>query len=479
MTISRKLLLLLTVSVGLVMFIASLLSLRQYEIALQTALREDLHAHAVTLQIALEEDYANSRTAEAQRLIDRLRENTEIYSVLLFDENQNLIAQSQPLANVILRNPPELPEVLRQNKQSDAIRNINGEKFASVILPMQTNGKVIGAVELVKPLSLIETDIFYARFYWLLTTLLLWLVIGLIVFYVLKRNLSVPINALLKASEAVGKGDFAQKVEITSRRDELGILAAQFNQMAESLDEQNRAAREETENRLRLERELRHNEQLVLVGRLAAGVAHELGAPLNVIDARAEQIQTKPDITPEKCARNLEIIRSNVARITHLIRQLLNLARPFNLNLTEVNLRESIESALEQIEQNAEASKISIDFSDGEDFILIADPNYLLQVWLNIFVNALQEMPDGGSLSIRTFISENKFVVTEIKDTGNGIPDENFVYLFDPFFTTKDIGKGTGLGLPIANRIVEEHGGKIKAGNNENGGALFAVYLPI
>ncbi len=479
MTISRKLLLLLTVSVGLVMFLASLLSLRQYEFALQTALREDLHAHAVTLRIALEEDYANSRSVEAQRLIDRLRNNTEIYSVLLFDENQNLVAQSQPLTNVNLRNPPELSEVFQQKKQSDAIRSIGGEKFASVILPMQMNGKVIGAVELVKPLSLIETDIFYARFYWILTTLLLWLVIGIIVFYVLKRNLSAPINSLLRAAEAVGKGDFAQKVTISSRRDELGQLAAQFNQMAESLDEQNRSAREETENRLRLERKLRHNEQLVIVGRLAAGVAHELGAPLNVIDARAEQIQTRPDIAPEKQTRNLEIIRSNVARITHLVRQLLNLARPFNLNLTKVNLRKSIETALEQIEQNVEVSNISIDFSPAEDFTLTADPNYLQQVWLNIFVNALQEMPAGGSLSIRTFMSDDLFIVTEINDTGKGIADENFVYLFDPFFTTKDIGKGTGLGLPIASRIVEEHGGKINAGNNKNGGASFAVYLPI
>lgn len=461
------------------MFIASLLSLRQYEIALQTALRDDLHAHAVTLQIALEEDYSNSRAAEAQKLIDRLRKNTEIYSVLLFDENQNLLAQSKPLTDVSLRYPPELTKVLEEKIQSDSVRMIDGEKFASIILPMQMNGNVIGAVELVKPLSLIENDIFYARFYWILTTILLWLVIGIIVFFVLKRNLSAPINALLKATEAVGKGDFAHQVESSSRSDELGQLAAQFNKMAENLDNQNRAAREETENRLRLERELRHNEQLVLVGRLAAGVAHELGAPLNVIDARAEQIQNKPDIAPEKQQRNLEIIRSNVARITHLVRQLLNLARPFNLNLTKVNLRESLETALEQIEQTAEASKISIDFSVSEELNLKADPNYLQQVWLNIFINALQEMDEGGHLSIKSFADENLFTVTEISDTGKGIPDEHFVYLFDPFFTTKDIGKGTGLGLPIANRIIEEHGGKIKAKNHKDGGAIFAVYLPL
>lgn len=478
MSIGRKLLLLLTISVGLVMFIASLLSLRQYELALQNALRDDLHAHAVTLKIALEEDFTNARIDEAQRLIDRLRDNTEIYSVVLFDENQNLLAQSKPLTDVNLRYPPELTKVLTQKAQSDSVRVIDGKKFASIILPMQMDGEVIGAVELVQPLSLVEEDIFYARFYWILTTILLWVVIGIIVFFVLKRNLSEPINALLKATEAVGKGDFAHQVEISSRQDEIGKLASQFNQMADNLNEQNRAAREETENRLRLEREVRHNEQLVLVGRLAAGVAHELGAPLNVIDARAEQIQNKSDISLEKKAKNLEIIRSNVARITHLVRQLLNLARPFNLNLTKVNLRESLETALEQVEQNAEASHIKMELAIEPDIYLKADPNYLQQVWLNIFINALQEMNEGGTLSVKTYLDENQFSVTEIADTGKGIPEEHFVYLFDPFFTTKDIGKGTGLGLPIANRIIEEHGGKIKAKNHEKGGAVFAVHLP-
>ncbi len=478
MRISTKLLILLIISVGLVMLIAGLLSLKQYEIALEHATRDELHAHAVTLQIALEEDYAAERVSEAQKLIDRLRENTEIYAVLLFDEKENLLNESQPLTEETLRRPPELREVLSQNRQSYTVRVIDGKRFASIVLPMRIDGKTVGAVELVKSLDGIENEILFARLYWVLTLVLLLAVIFAIVYFVLRRNLSVPINSLLKATEAVGKGDFAHQVAAASRRDEIGRLAAQFNQMAENLNEQNRAAREETENRLRLERELRHNEQLVLVGRLAAGVAHELGAPLNVIDARAEQIQNRADITPEKKQRNLEIIRSNVARITHLVRQLLNLARPFNLNIARVNLSASLKIALEQIEENAEASKIEVEFSAADNLHVKADPNYLQQVWLNIFINALQEMPDGGSLLLRAFTDED-FAVVEISDTGKGIPDEHFVYLFDPFFTTKDIGKGTGLGLPIANRIIEEHGGKIKARNHETGGAIFAVYLPL
>lgn len=465
---------------------AGLLSLRQYEISLENALRNDLQAHAVTLRIALEEeledDFARGNLEDTQNLIDRLRANTEIYAVLLFDKNENLIAQSAPLKEESLRNPPELREVLQTNRSTNIVRYADQKKFASTISPVQINGETIGVVELVKPLSLIATDIFYARLYWLLTIFILLAVIFIVVFFVLRRNLSSPINSLLSAVEAVEKGDFEHQVEVASRRDEIGELAVQFNKMADSLNKQRKAIREEAESRLILERELRHTEQLASVGRLAAGVAHELGAPLNVIDARAEQILNKPDISPEKHTRNLQIIRSNVARIAHLVRQLLNLARPFNLALAKVNLTKSLARTIENIETNAQNAGIEIDFSVTEDLWIRADNEYLQQVWTNILTNSLQEMEKGGKIIIRVFptvCDKSPFARTEIYDTGGGIPEEHFVCLFDPFFTTKDIGKGTGLGLPIAKRIIEEHGGKIKAENKPSAGALFKIYLPI
>lgn len=462
------------------------MSLRQYEISLENALRDDLQAHAITLRIALEEeledDFAAGHLEDTQKLIDRLRANTEIYAVLLFDRNENLIAQSTPLTDESLRHPPELKDVLRTSLSKNIVRYVDKKKFASTIVPVKIKEETIGAVELVKPLSLIAADIFYARLYWLLTIFLLLAVIFIIVFFVLRRNLSEPINLLLSAAEAVGRGDFEHQIKITARQDEIGRLAVQFNRMADNLSKQSRAAQEEAENRLKLERELRHNEQLAVVGRLAAGVAHELGAPLNVIDARAEQILNKPEITPEKHRRNLEIIRSNVARITHLVRQLLNLARPFNLNLTEVNLTKSLARTVENIETNAQKANVEIEFSAPEDLFVKADGEYLQQVWTNILTNSVQEMNDGGKIVITilpTVCDDAPFARVEIFDTGKGIPDEHFVYLFDPFFTTKDIGKGTGLGLPIAKRIIEEHGGKIKAENQPSAGALFKIYLPI
>lgn len=477
MSINTKLVLLLTVTVGAVMFLASFLSLRQREAALEGAMRDELRAHAVTLSIALEEDYASGRAADARRLADRLRENSKIYAVLMFDERGEIVSISQPAADESLQHPPELAQVLQSGEAVEFVRKTGSEKFASVILPLKLDTGKIGAIELVKPLALVENDIFRSRLNWFSTTLLLLAVIFLVVYIVTRQNISRPISSLLDGAEALGTGDFDYRVPVPKSRDELARLALEFNRMAENLREQKAQTERETENRLQLEKELRHNERLASVGQLAAGVAHELGAPLNVIDARAEQLLTKRDAPEEKRERNLTIIRQQTERISKIVRQLLNLARPFDFRQARIDLSELLKTTLEQFEQNAVNADVRIEFRGAQQSEVSADRDYLAQVFVNIAQNAVQAMPAGGKLTVETAENENEAVV-KFSDNGAGIATENLEKIFDPFFTTKDIGQGTGLGLAVSRRIVEEHGGRLEAGNNEDGGATFTIYLP-
>ncbi len=478
MSINTKLVLLLTVAVGAVMLVGSFLSLRQREAALESALRDELRAHAVTLQIALEENYQNGRIAEAQALIDRLRENSRIYGVLLFDENGDLRSSSQFETATDFRQPPELAEVLRTGEPIEFIRTIENRKFLSIILPLGSRAVKLGAVEIVKPLALIENDIAGARLRWLATTLLLLAAIFLVVYIVLLRNLSRPISALLLGAKTVGQGNLSHRVEVGKTGDELAQLASEFNRMADNLAEQRRAAETEAENRLNLEKELRHSERLASVGRLAAGIAHELGAPLNVIDARAEQLIENADAGREKQIKNLTIIRLQTARITHIVRQLLNLARPYNLRFEEIEIAELIKSALEAFAPN---EALKIEFAAENNLSISGDEDFLAQVFSNIFQNAAQAMNGKGTLNIEINETERggvKFFAVKISDTGTGIAPDHLDKIFDPFYTTKDIGEGTGLGLAVSRRIVEEHGGTIEAVNLPAGGASFTVYLP-
>lgn len=478
MSINTKLVLLLTLAVGIVMLAASFLSLRQREAALEAALGDELRAHAVTLQIALEENYQNGRLDAAQKLIERLRENSRVYGVLVFDERGELRSFTQSETTENFRRPPELAQVLRAGEPVEFVRAIENRKFLSIILPLQLSAEKRGAVEIVKPLALIENDISRARINWLSTTLLLLATVLLVVYVVLRRNLSRPILALLVGARAVGRGDLAHRVAVPAAGDELSQLAAEFNRMADNLAEQRKAAETEAENRLNLEKELRHSERLASIGRLAAGIAHELGAPLNVIDARAEQLIEKPDAPREKQIKNLTIIRTQSARITNIVRQLLNLARPYNLRFKKVETADLVKSALEAF---AADEAVKIEFSAEDNLTVSGDEDFLRQVFVNIFRNAVQAMSAAGTLKIDIGSARRdgkNYAAVAVSDTGKGIALENLEKIFDPFYTTKDIGEGTGLGLAVSRRIVEEHGGVIEAKNNAGGGATFTVLLP-
>jgi two-component system, NtrC family, sensor kinase len=483
MKLSARLILLLTLSVSVVMVVASLITLRQREAALREAARDEARVHALTLKIALEEDYLTGRSLDAQRLINRLRENTGIYSMVLFDAAGEIVAISNTLAPEEFKYLNEAREVMASGKGIEIARTISGEDYFSMILPLQVKDRRIGAIEIVQSISFVKADIARARYHIMITALLLFITILLVVTVVTRYNLARPIHELLDGAVAVGRGDLNYRVRVRSSGSELASLAREFNRMADRLAEQRRAALREAEERLALERKLRHNEQLAAVGRLAAGVAHEMGAPLQVIDGRAKQLLHHADAPTETRQRNLTIIRNQAERIARIVRQLLNLTRPHTIRFRNIELTPLVEETMELIETQAESAGVEIEIRRDNDAIIEADPELIQQVLLNICRNGIQAMPQGGSLSIECLkdAAEKKgriFAALRVSDTGVGIAPESLPNIFDPFFTTKEVGQGTGLGLPISIRIVEDHDGWIEAENGVERGAVFTVYLP-
>jgi signal transduction histidine kinase len=482
MKLSARLILLLTLSVSVVMVVASLITLRQRELALLDAARDEARVHAVTLKIALEEDYLTGRSLDAQRLINRLRENTGVYSAALFDAEGEIIAISNTLAPEEFRYKNEARQVIESGKGVEIMRSISGADYFSMVLPLQVQGRQVGAIEIVQSISFVKADIARARYYVLITASLLFVTILLVVAAVTRYSLARPIHELLDGAVALGRGDLNYRVQVRSSAGELASLAREFNRMADSLAEQRLTAQREVEERLALERKLRHSEQLAAVGRLAAGVAHEMGAPLQVIDGRAKQLLHHADATTETRQRNLIIIRNQAERIARIVRQLLNLSRPYKLHFRNVRLAPLVEETAELIETQAESAGVEIDVR-CDDAMIEADPELIQQVLLNVFRNGIQAMPQGGLLRVECMKDAagkngRSFVALRVSDTGIGIEPENFPRLFDPFFTTKEVGQGTGLGLPISIRIVEEHEGWIEAANGPGAGAVFTIYLP-
>jgi two-component system, NtrC family, sensor kinase len=481
MRTGTKLILFLTVAVGIVMTLGGYYILRQREAILETAMRNELRAHAATLKIALEDAYRSGRTGDVQRLINRLSEDPKVYSVTLFDETGLSVMSSNPLAADEVRNPPQAQQVIATSQTAEIDSN---EGLVSLIVPIRIGESRRGAFEITQPRSFIRSDFARARRDIAFVTLALFAAIVLVVLAVMRRSLLKPINELLGGAAAIGHGDLKYRVLVPEGEGELAQLAREFNRMADNLEEQMRAASREAEGRLALERELRHKERLASVGRLAAGIAHEMGAPLNVIKGRVEILQQRPGLPQEKRDRNLDIINAQADGIARIVRQLLTLARPFNQRREVIDLAQLISGVRELIEPEAAKAEIRIEVASDEQGALIdGDWDLLHQVLLNICLNGLQAMEEGGKLRIELLNEESirndcRFVALRISDTGPGISPANLNHIFDPFFTTKDVGQGSGLGLAVSHRIIEEHSGWIEVANQQTGGAVFTVYLP-
>jgi signal transduction histidine kinase len=234
--------------------------------------------------------------------------------------------------------------------------------------------------------------------------------------------------------------------------------------------------------------QLRHTDRLTTIGQLAAGVAHELGTPLAVIAGRAEMI-VSGEATGERGTASAQVIVEQAAQMTAMIRQLLDFSRHRAPRFGLTSARAVVVRTLDTLAVVARGRRITIASDLGDDPLLIsADEHQIQQALVNLLVNAMQAMPEGGRIDVTTgerrthppgeHGGEGDFVAITVADHGPGIPAEHLPHLFEPFFTTKEPGEGTGLGLSVAHGIVRDHGGWIDVESKVGQGSRFIVWLP-
>lgn len=280
-----------------------------------------------------------------------------------------------------------------------------------------------------------------------------------------------PMRALLDKVERIGQGDLSGPLSLP-QRDELGTLGHAIDMMCQRLEDLQSRNERESRAKLTALEQLRHADRLGTVGVLAAGLAHELGTPLNVVAARAKMI-VRHQSEGEDAVSDAGIIVEQTERMTAIIRQLLDFARRRKPHRAVHSLTELCGRTLEILETLARKSDVRLELAEGEDVRAFVDAGQLEQVVTNLVVNAIQAQPDGGV--VRVSVSSGSIVV---EDEGEGMTDSVREHLFEPFFTTKEVGRGTGLGLSVAYGIVREHGGQISVEEAPGGGSRFTVELP-
>jgi signal transduction histidine kinase len=247
-----------------------------------------------------------------------------------------------------------------------------------------------------------------------------------------------------------------------------------YKQLQNKIDEL-----ENTLNRLnQAQAQLIHSEKLASVGRLAAGIVHEICNPLNVISGHAQMLLMDVD-KDTAFAKSLRIIDDYVSRTSRIANNLLKFARPSQPQVSALEVNQVIEEILSFLENRIFLKNIKIvkHLTPSLPHIF-GDSQQLQQIFLNMILNAEQAMPEGGNLIISTKLTPEKdFVEISFKDTGCGIPKQNIDKIFDPFFTTKE--GGTGLGLSVSYGIIKVHKGTIDVESKEGEGSTFTIKLPV
>jgi len=276
-----------------------------------------------------------------------------------------------------------------------------------------------------------------------------------------------PIRRLVGALDSVRLGTL-EAVPLPERSDELGDLHNSYRMMIDRLAKE-KADREKTHDLLA------RTERLAMVGTLAAGIAHEINSPLT--GAMHSVSALKSGSVPEgKRERYLQVLADGLDRIRRAVSQLLDYSTAHAMNYTECDLSRLVANTLEFLEYRIKEHRIEVE-NRLPSLPLLGDAHQLEQVLVNLVVNAVGAMPPGGRLAFRHAV-DGPFFTLVVSDTGEGIPEENLEKIFEPFFTTKRDGKGTGLGLAVCRKIVEQHGGRITVSSRPGEGTEFRVSLP-
>lgn len=322
----------------------------------------------------------------------------------------------------------------------------------------------------------------------LVTTLALVLAVAVLALGLGVGLIGRPVEALIAQTRRVAEGDLSSRTELRSR-DELGRLARELDRMTGRLSEAKSQVSEQRQARAALREQLRHADRLSTVGRVASGIAHELGTPLNVVSGRAAMIEAETE--PAEMIEHARIIGRQSKRMTEIIRDLLDFSRRQRTERQEARLRAVLDEATTLIEPIAEKTGVAIELELHEPELAVPlDVNRTLQVLTNLMMNAVQAMPDGGPLVLRTeteavdapqndHSEAGNYVAIHVVDRGMGITEEERERIFQPFFTTKGVGRGTGLGLYVCQGIVREQGGWIDVETELGVGSTFTVWLPL
>ncbi|RJQ52921.1 MAG: HAMP domain-containing protein [Nitrospiraceae bacterium] len=460
----------------------------------------------------------NFKRDETQRMLETLSTPQGVRRVSIYNHQGNILFSSdkKSTGQLIDRNTvackgchtdPEKSPALQEAPRKWAVyRDEHGYRTLHVIdeIPNEPScytaachvhspdRKVLGFVDAQLSLAFLDEALLKQKLaitaYVVLFVLGVSLFLGLIIYKIVSK----PVSELAQGMEKVAGGDLDYTVPIKSV-DEMGVLAQTFNSMIKDLkmarDQREKWTQTLEEEIAKKAEEIRkthaslvQTEKLASLGRMAAGVAHEINNPLTGVVTFAHLLKKRfPAESPE--SQDLNIIIEQADRCSKIIKNLLTFARATPSEKGKVSINDVLNRTVFMVQNQVKFHHIKFDVHlENYQFVIVGDSSQFQQIFLNMFINAADAMNERGKITVATRrITENgrPYVEIEFTDEGCGIKDDDLPKLFEPFFTTKPVGKGTGLGLSVSHGIVKHLGGYIKVNSVVGKGTSFFVRLPL
>ncbi len=457
--------------VMLILFACSLLSVYIPYLFGRDALKKDLEKSFLELSNAISvsvDQLTTEETSDQDRLyhyVESLK-RTGIREVSIVDEDMGVIDSTNPKA---IGRPAKIKRPPKQLVINATFGDEAGEKLEprDLVVPVKVGGDTLGYIHIRMQIDDFGEPIRRNLYLRLFSTILIFFG-GLVLSVIISSHYVSPVERLAHAAETVAAGDLSQELPVEGK-DEVGRLTRSFNEMIVRL-RQNRA----------LEEAVRENRYLTHLGKLSSGMAHEIRNPLNFIGLAVDHLDAMTEGKgADGEAEKLQVIgriKEEIGRLNDLVTNFILYGRPPELQRAVVRVPELAVGVLRMAEERLRAQSISCrtEFTDVRE--IHADPDMLRRALVNLVGNAIDAMPNGGTLSVSAGPRTDGRYSVVVEDTGIGIPAEERERIFEPYFTTK--ASGLGLGLVLTKKIIDAHGGEIFVDSTPGKGTRIEVALP-
>ncbi len=478
MLLARKITLPLVLAVFTVLGVSAFISVQQEVELYSQDVQRDQAISARVLALSIQREARHSSKDEALRVLNEANRDQTRLLFLYLSHEELTTKGSLDAANVAALNRGET--VFRVDKDEWG----SASTYFPLVLPDGSHG----ALWVQEPLTAQRESIRRIITSQVFTAVVLGGVWALVAIGLGAVIIGRPMKKAAEKARRVGQGDLTTPLVI-EQNDEIGELGRELNNMCDELLRARERLETEVTARLQTQEQLRHADRINTVGKLASGIAHELGTPLNVVAARGRMAASGEVLGPD-AQHNGRVIVQQAESMTRIIRQLLDFARRTSPSKTYESINTLVAQTISMLGPLAEKQKCEVTFSDGQTLFAEIDRGQIQQAVTNLVINALQAVRGEGRVSVTLQREharppadlggpEGDFARLTIADTGPGIAADVLPRIFEPFFTTKDVGEGTGLGLSVTYGIVRDHRGWLSVSSKLGEGTTFAMYLPI